>query len=99
MEKSERIAVNTPEFQFDLYQIVNVHFIDKFGEVRGRAKYVNAENQYYICCYDADGRTNSSWFDESLLVAAGDERHPGCPIYAGIDLPDVVKVEVTAGLC
>lgn len=93
MEKAVQIAVNAPAFKFDLNQMVNVRVSDEFGEVRGRAQYANGENQYYIHYCAADGRATSSWFGESLLVAAEDDRHPGCPIYACIDLPDGAKVE------
>ncbi|MGR3753246.1 hypothetical protein [Edwardsiella anguillarum] len=93
MEKAVQIAVNTPAFKFDLNQMVNIRVSDEFGEVRGRAQYANAENQYYIHYRAADGRATSSWFDESLLVAAEDDRHPGCPIYGCTELPEGVTVE------
>ena len=92
-KKAVQIAVNAPMFKFDLNQVVKVRVSDEFGEVRGRAQYAHAENQYYIHYRAADGRALSDWFGESELVSAEDELHPGCPICACIDLPEGAKVE------
>ncbi|ELV7527156.1 hypothetical protein QMU90_000927 [Edwardsiella ictaluri] len=93
MKEAVQIAVNALAFKFGLSQMVNVRVSDEFGEVRGRAQYANTENQYYIHYRAADGRAVSAWFDESLLVAVEDDRHPGCPIYGCTELPEGATVE------
>lgn len=86
-------AATPAAFKFDLSQLVDMRISSEWGEVRGRAQYVNAENQYFVHFRAADGRACSQWFDESQLGATEDERHPGCPVYAGIELPEGAVAE------
>lgn len=75
-------------FMFELNQMVELRVSDEFGEVRGRAEYVNSENQYLVHYRAADGRAVSSWFDESLLLPLEDEKLPGAKVYACHTLKD-----------
>lgn len=58
------------------------------GEVKARAQYADGENQYLIHYKAADGRATTAWFGESMLEATEDDRHPGCPVFAGMKLPE-----------
>ncbi|OVZ93066.1 hypothetical protein CBW54_03030 [Yersinia kristensenii] len=80
-------------FKFELGQLVNIAVSDEFGEVKGRAEYATHENNYFVHYKDGSGRAMSAWFDESDLTAVEDERHPGCAVYAGRELPDGAVVE------
>lgn len=80
-------------FKFDLSQLVNMRISDEWGEVQARAEYAHSENQYLIYYKAADGCARIDWFGESTLDAVEDERHPGCPVYAGIELPEGAVVE------
>ncbi|EHI0043536.1 hypothetical protein [Escherichia coli] len=35
-----------------------------------------------------DGRATTEWFGESMLEATEDDRHPGCPVFVGMKLPE-----------
>ncbi|HDL7689604.1 TPA: hypothetical protein P0N90_004286 [Yersinia enterocolitica] len=80
-------------FKFELNQMVNIAVSDEFGEVKGRAEYASTENQYYIHYKAADGRALNAWFNECDLEAVADDRHPGCAVYAGRELPAGAVVE------
>lgn len=80
-------------FKFDLSQLVNISISDEWGEVKGRAEYSAHENSYFVHYKAGDGRAVSSWIDESDLHAVEDENHPGCPVYAGRELPKGAVVE------
>lgn len=80
-------------FKYELTQLVNIAISDEFGEVKGRAEYATYENSYFVHYKDGGGRAISAWIDESNLTAVEDERHPGCAVYAGRELPDGAVVE------
>lgn len=80
-------------FKLELNQLVNISISDEWGEVKGRAEYTSTENQYYIHYKAADGRAMNAWFYESNLSAVEDDRHLGCAVYAGRELPDGAVVE------
>jgi len=80
-------------FNFGINQLVESRVSDEFGEVKGRAEYSAHENSYFLHYKAADGRAMSAWFDESDLDAVEDDSHPGCPVYAAIDLPEGAVVE------
>lgn len=88
-----KLADKKTDFKFDLSQLVNIQISDEWGEVRSRAQHAFAENAYYVHYKAADGRACSAWFDESMLVAVEDENHPGCPVYAAVELPEGATVE------
>lgn len=88
-----KFAAEPRAFKFDLSQLVSVRISDEWGEVRGRAQYANSENQYYVHYKAADGRAVTQWFDESTLDAVADENHPGCPVYAAVELPKGATIE------
>ncbi len=79
-------AVAVP-FKFELSQLVEVCISDEWGEVKARAQYAGGENQYLLHYKAADGRATTEWFGESMLEATEDDRHPGCPVFAGMELP------------
>lgn len=81
------------KFKFELSQLVEPRISDEWGEVRGRAEYAASENQYFIFYKAADGRALSAWFNESELEAVEDDRHPGCAVYASVDLSEGVVAE------
>lgn len=70
---------------------------DEWGEVKARAQYADGENQYLIHYKAADGRATTEWFGESMLEATEDDRHPGCPVFAGMKLPEGAVVEPQPG--
>ncbi|EHD1462261.1 TPA: hypothetical protein JLQ40_004945 [Escherichia coli] len=80
-------AVAVP-FKFELSQLVEMRISDEWGEVKARAQYADGENQYLIHYKAADGRATTAWFGESMLEATEDDRHPGCPVFAGMKLPE-----------
>ncbi|CNI11651.1 hypothetical protein [Yersinia pekkanenii] len=81
------------KFKFELKQLANIAISNEWGEVKSRAESSVTENQYYIHYKAADGRALSDWFYESDLEAVEDDRHPGCPVYAPVDLPEGAVVE------
>lgn len=80
-------------FKFELSQLVESRVSDEWGHVKARAEYATAENSYLVHYKAADGRAVSAWFDESDLDAVEDDDHPGCPVYAVVDLPEGAVVE------
>ncbi|EIL1426223.1 hypothetical protein ACEZ1X_004454 [Escherichia coli] len=92
MEKKENkpmvIGAEAAPFKFELSQLVEVRITDERGEVKGRAQYADGENRYWIHYKAADGRATTDWFCESMLEATEDERYPGCPVFAGMKLPE-----------
>ncbi|EFA4732511.1 hypothetical protein [Escherichia coli] len=80
-------AVAVP-FKFELSQLVEMCISDEWGEVKARAQYADGENQYLLHYKAADGRATTEWFGESMLEATEDDRHPGCPVFAGMKLPE-----------
>ncbi|MCF0252663.1 MAG: hypothetical protein HUK27_21145 [Shigella flexneri] len=91
MEKTENkpvaIGVAAVPFKFELSQLVEVRISDEWGEVKARSQHADGENQYWIHYKAADGRATTQWFGESMLEATEDDRHPGCPVFAGMELP------------
>ncbi|HEF7268341.1 TPA: hypothetical protein SAZ37_000634 [Yersinia enterocolitica] len=81
------------KFKFELNQLVTPRISNECGEVKSRAESSVTENQYYIYYKAADGRAVNDWFYESDLDAVEDDRHPGCPVYAAIDLPKDAVIE------
>ena len=88
-------AVAVP-FKFELSQLVEMRISDEWGEVKARAQYADGENQYLNHYKAADGRATTAWFGESMLEATEDDRHPGCPVFAGMKLPEGA-VELQSG--
>lgn len=88
-----KITETRSVFKFDLSQLVNVRISDEWGEIDARAEYAHSENLYLIHYKAADGCARTNWFPESVLSAVEDENHPGCPVYAGIELPEGAAVE------
>ncbi|MFO6427068.1 hypothetical protein ACLBOM_21375 [Escherichia coli] len=92
MEKTENkpivIGADAAPFKFELSQLVEMRISDEWGEVKARAQYADGENQYLIHYKAADGRATTEWFGESMLEATEDDRHPGCPVFAGMKLPE-----------
>ncbi|HAW0457861.1 TPA: hypothetical protein JLJ37_002410 [Escherichia coli] len=92
MEKTENkpivIGADVAPFKFELSQLVEMRISDEWGEVKARAQYADGENQYLIHYKAADGRATKEWFGESMLEATEDDRHPGCPVFAGMKLPE-----------
>ena len=97
MEKKEdkpiAIGAESVPFKFELSQLVTMRISEEWGEVQARAQYANGENQYLIHYQAADGRASTEWFGESMLIAMEDKRHPGCPVFACIDLPEGAVLE------
>ncbi|MCT9685054.1 hypothetical protein [Escherichia coli] len=87
------IGAESVPFKFELSQLVTMRISDEWGEVQARAQYANGENQYLIHYQAADGRATTEWFGESMLIAMEDKRHPGCPVFACIDLPEGAVLE------
>ncbi|EFC5393341.1 hypothetical protein CQ979_003191 [Escherichia coli] len=92
MEKTENkpvaIGAAAVPFKFELSQLVEMRISDEWGEVKARAQYADGENQYLLHYKAADGRATTEWFGESMLEATEDDRHPGCPVFAGMKLPE-----------
>lgn len=92
MEKKEDkpmvIGAVAAPFKFELSQLVEMRISDEWGEVKARTQYADSENQYLIHYKAADGRATTAWFGESMLEATEDDRHPGCPVFAGMKLPE-----------
>ncbi|EGJ7875068.1 TPA: hypothetical protein ACI7F1_002880 [Escherichia coli] len=80
------IGAATVPFKFELSQLLVMRISDEWGEVKARAQYADGENQYLLHYKAADGRATTEWFGESMLEAIEDDRHPGCPVFAGIGL-------------
>ncbi|EKL2596900.1 hypothetical protein ONI74_000611 [Escherichia coli] len=80
-------AVAVP-FKFELSQLVEMCISDEWDEVKARAQYTDGENQYLLHYKAADGRATTEWFGESMLEATEDDRHPSCPVFAGMKLPE-----------
>ena len=89
------ISLYSPQasFKFDLTQMVDILASGEFGEVRARSQHVEGMNQYLIHYKSAVGTASTAWFDESMIGASECSEHPGCPIYAGMPLPNNAKVE------
>ncbi|HAV9468082.1 TPA: hypothetical protein JLU56_001316 [Escherichia coli] len=101
MEKTENkpivIGAAAVPFKFELSQLVEMRISDEWGEVKARAQYADGENQYLIHYKAADGRATTDWFGESMLEATEDDRHPGCPVFACMKLPEDAVVELQPG--
>lgn len=80
-------AASARPFKFELSQLVDINTSEEFGEVRGRAQHADGGNQYLIHYKAATGCANTLWFDEEMLTATESEEYPGCPVFAGVDLP------------
>ncbi|EJU6099810.1 hypothetical protein N4Y30_003437, partial [Salmonella enterica] len=46
------------------------------------------EDQYLVYYQAADKCATERWYSESQLMAVEDECHPGCPVFAGVELPE-----------
>lgn len=68
-------------FRFELSQIVDIAVSEEFGHVKGRAEYLNSQNQYLVHYRNATGNAEDRWFDEDELCASEDDEHPGSNIY------------------
>ncbi|MGG6116063.1 hypothetical protein ACQSFK_24700 [Salmonella enterica] len=88
-----KFARTAPDFAFELDQLVDIRISDEWGQVRARAQYASGENQYLIHYQAADKCARSAWFGESELEAVYDDHHPGCPVFAAVELPEGAKVE------
>ncbi|ELN1222451.1 hypothetical protein RY692_000888 [Escherichia coli] len=101
MEKTENkitaIGADVAPFKFELSQLVEMRISDEWGEVKTRAQYADGENQYLIHYKAADGRATTEWFGESMLEATEADRHPGCPVFACMELPEGAVVELQPG--
>ncbi|HAC8240043.1 TPA_asm: hypothetical protein G0G78_27115 [Salmonella enterica] len=93
MNTPVKFAATAPDFAFELDQLVDIRISDEWGRVRARAQYANSENQYLIHYQAADKCARSKWFDESMLTATEDDNHPGCPVFAPVELPEGVKLD------
>lgn len=97
MEKKEdkpiAIGAESVPFKFELSQLETMRISEEWGEVQARAQYANGENQYLIHYQAADGRATTEWFGESMLIAMEDDRYPGCPVFACVDLPEGAVLE------
>ena len=93
MEKHVQYAAEPQDFKFSLSQLVNIRISEEFGEIRARAQYANSENQYLIHYQAADKCARTAWFAQSELNAVEDDKHPGCPVFAAVDLPKGAAVE------
>lgn len=94
----EKINVNAviptaQSFKYCLGQLVNIRISDEWGEIQARSQHVNGGNQYYIHYQSANGCATDRWYSESQLSAVEDERSPGMPVFASVDLPDGAFVE------
>lgn len=101
MEKTENkpivIGADAAPFKFELFQLVEMRISDEWGEVKARAQYADGENQYLIHYKAADGRATTEWFGESMLEATEDACHPGCPVFACMELPEGAVTELQSG--
>ncbi|EAO8184534.1 hypothetical protein AHV57_28385 [Salmonella enterica] len=88
-----KFARTAPDFAFELDQLVDIRISDEWGQVRARAQYASGENQYLIHYQAADKCARSAWFGESELDTACDDRYPGRPVFAAVELPESAKVE------
>ncbi|ECC6922376.1 hypothetical protein DAE56_26930 [Salmonella enterica] len=88
-----KFARTAPDFVFELDQLVDICISDEWGQVKARAQYASGENQYLIHYQAADKCARSAWFGESELDAACDDRYPGRPVFAAVELPEGAKVE------
>ncbi|HAF2130918.1 TPA: hypothetical protein G9F27_005249 [Salmonella enterica] len=88
-----KFARTAPDFVFELDQLVDICISDEWGQVKARAQYASGENQYLIHYQAADKCARSAWFGESELDAACDDRYPGRPVFAAVELPEGTKVE------
>ncbi|HFE7435061.1 hypothetical protein LD891_25360 [Salmonella enterica] len=88
-----KFARTAPDFVFELDQLVDIRISDEWGQVKARAQYASGENQYLIHYQAADKCARSAWFGESELEAVYDDHHPGCPVFAPVELPEGAKVE------
>ncbi|EEH4116369.1 hypothetical protein G7563_002151 [Salmonella enterica subsp. enterica] len=88
-----KFARTAPDFVFELDRLVDIRISDEWGQVKARAQYASGENQYLIHYQAADKCARSAWFGESELDTACDDHHPGCPVFAAVELPEGAKVE------
>ncbi|EBU3914719.1 hypothetical protein CWK15_25695 [Salmonella enterica] len=88
-----KFARTAPDFVFELDQLVDICISDEWGQVKARAQYASGENQYLIHYQAADKCARSAWFGESELDTACDDRYPGRPVFAAVELPEGAKVE------
>lgn len=88
MKKETQFAATARPFVFELDQLVDVSISDEWGQVKARAQYTDSENQYLIHYQAADKCARTNWFSESMLVATEDDRYPGCPVFAPVELPE-----------
>ncbi|WGL96284.1 hypothetical protein [Arsenophonus nasoniae] len=54
-------------FKFELNQEVKILVSDEEGNIKGRADYVNSDNQYLLCYKAADGRAVDKWLYEDEI--------------------------------
>lgn len=54
-------------FKYPLSAAVKIGISGEAGQVKGRADYVSAGNQYYVHYLAADGRAVNAWFDEDEI--------------------------------
>lgn len=88
-----KFARTAPDFVFELDQLVDICISDEWGQVKARAQYASGENQYLIHYQAADKCARSAWFGESELDAACDDRYPGSPVFAAVEVPEGAKEE------
>ncbi|EBR4567683.1 hypothetical protein B1Q46_17175 [Salmonella enterica] len=88
-----KFARTAPDFVFEIDQLVDICISDEWGQVKARAQYASGENQYLIHYQAADKCARSAWFGESELDTACDDRYPGRPVFAAVELPEGAKVE------
>jgi len=96
MEKGQngcQILPVAKDFKYHLGQLVNLRISDEFGEVQARSQHLNAENQYLIYYQAANQGACERWYSESQLTAVEDDRHPGCLVFGGVELPEGEAVE------
>ncbi len=96
MEKEQNCCEILPvakDFKFCLGQMVDLRISDEWGEVLARSQHLNGENQYFIHYQAANKCATERWYGESQLLAAEDDRSPGCPVFGCTELPPGAVVE------
>ncbi len=54
-------------FKFELNQTVMIKASGEFGQIIGRAEYVDSKPLYHVHYKCADGRAVTQWWGESLI--------------------------------
>lgn len=95
MEKLNVDAVipTAQSFKYCLGQLVNIRISDEWGEIQARSQHVSGGNQYFVHYRAADNCATERWYSEHQLSAVEDDRSPGMPVFACVELPTGAVVE------